>query len=767
MDSKENTITILTKAETLQLLKGKSAVYVIPKGFYFNEKEWFENKLHIIQKIKIFKKSKKKLILRSSAYNEDRIQSSLAGKYRSVVIKNENLNSLIDYMFSQFQPNKLNQVLVQEFIEKPLLSGVLFSRDVKFGAPYYVIEIDRKTKTTDQITSGKLIDFEKYYIVRNYGEKFSTPEIRKILKATVLCEKLLNNDCVDIEFAIKDNKVYIFQVRPLYIDSKIKIVPRNRFYKNIRGISNQIELLKKKNSLNIWTRMSDWNIVELIGKNPLPLTSSMFNLLIMEGVWKKARTDIGYSNTLTNKLSQYFISMPFIKVYDSFYSLIPNNLSKNLKFRLIRYYIDRLLKNPNLHDKIEFDVIYSIGEVLSNNNYNNYRKFGFHDDELKIIKCQVTNVFNNIINQKYLEHFINIAEASIQKIKSNQEIIKTASLQTLKKNIYDYKKNLIYSFCGIARCAFLLKEIVFSLQKKKLLNHEMISDIYRTLNTRNMQFVRMLNDRNIVDEFGSIRPDMFNYLSKPLRNDISLINNDYQPGYQSVSYSKPTKIEAAGISMINDLFISKNIKLNYESLLYYFTLSTFYREHVKFYIGYLIDMIFDWIEFNLEEKLNLTPETIAFLKVSDILNGNKCPIKLQDISRKRQNLYEISLSINLPDVLMNNNDVFSFTQKNTTPNFVTTNKAVGELVFWSPNHRNNIQNKIVLLERADPGFDWIFRNNIKGFITAYGGCNSHMAIRAQECNLPAILGIGISNFEKAKNFKNIKIDCSRQYFELY
>ena len=41
----------------------------------------------------------------------------------------------------------------------------------------------------------------------------------------------------------------------------------------------------------------------------------------------------------------------------------------------------------------------------------------------------------------------------------------------------------------------------------------------------------------------------------------------------------------------------------------------------------------------------------------------------------------------------------------------------------------NIKNKIILIEKADPGFDWIFSKKIKALITKYGGVNSHMSIK--------------------------------------
>ena len=71
-------------------------------------------------------------------------------------------------------------------------------------------------------------------------------------------------------------------------------------------------------------------------------------------------------------------------------------------------------------------------------------------------------------------------------------------------------------------------------------------------------------------------------------------------------------------------------------------------------------------------------------------------------------------------------------------------------IFLIKNKKSNLTNKIVLIENADPGYDFIFTKNIKGLITKYGGSNSHMAIRCSELNIPAAIGVGDKNFEKYK-----------------
>jgi phosphoenolpyruvate-protein kinase (PTS system EI component) len=76
-----------------------------------------------------------------------------------------------------------------------------------------------------------------------------------------------------------------------------------------------------------------------------------------------------------------------------------------------------------------------------------------------------------------------------------------------------------------------------------------------------------------------------------------------------------------------------------------------------------------------------------------------------------------------------------------------------------------IKNKIVLIESADPGFDWIFTCGIKGLVTAYGGANSHMAIRANELHIPAAIGVGEAFFKEIMKKKILTLDClKRQIF---
>ena len=52
-----------------------------------------------------------------------------------------------------------------------------------------------------------------------------------------------------------------------------------------------------------------------------------------------------------------------------------------------------------------------------------------------------------------------------------------------------------------------------------------------------------------------------------------------------------------------------------------------------------------------------------------------------------------------------------------------------------------------------------FSYPISGLITAWGGANSHMAIRAGELGLPAVIGAGEILFKRWSSAKKLFIDC--------
>ena len=155
-----------------------------------------------------------------------------------------------------------------------------------------------------------------------------------------------------------------------------------------------------------------------------------------------------------------------------------------------------------------------------------------------------------------------------------------------------------------------------------------------------------------------------------------------------------------------------------------------------------------------------------------VLNSysNLSTIKLKKIFKnnikENKNSHNLLKKIRLPDFISNEKEVYIHEINNNDPSYITNKKVMGKILEYSKKQMNNFDKKIVLIENADPGFDFIFSYNILGLVTKYGGANSHMAIRCLENNIPAIIGAGEKKYELIKKSSVVHIDCELKKFDI-
>ena len=135
---------------------------------------------------------------------------------------------------------------------------------------------------------------------------------------------------------------------------------------------------------------------------------------------------------------------------------------------------------------------------------------------------------------------------------------------------------------------------------------------------------------------------------------------------------------------------------------------------------------------------------------------------LEELSNLRYSKYKISKYLNFPSVISDETSLYAFQVPETEPSFITDQVISANLLKMDSKvliNSKNLKGFIVAIENADPGYDFILSLNIAGLITAYGGPNSHMSIRASEFSIPAVIGIGKENFDKLKINFLTTIDC--------
>ena len=122
--------------------------------------------------------------------------------------------------------------------------------------------------------------------------------------------------------------------------------------------------------------------------------------------------------------------------------------------------------------------------------------------------------------------------------------------------------------------------------------------------------------------------------------------------------------------------------------------------------------------------------------------------------------------LNMPDFLSEVNDLYIQKDNAKVANYITENIVVGKILeIKNIKDYSKLDNKIVLLKNADPGYDFIFSRKLKGLITCYGGANSHMSIRCLELDIPAIIGVGSKVYNEISNLNSIEINCKQNFYK--
>ena len=188
------------------------------------------------------------------------------------------------------------------------------------------------------------------------------------------------------------------------------------------------------------------------------------------------------------------------------------------------------------------------------------------------------------------------------------------------------------------------------------------------------------------------------------------------------------------------------------------------REYAKFiFTKSLSDILYLITELGKEFNLNVNDLSYcninclkeSYSKTDDIKTTLYSSIK----TGKKE--YLKTCSINLPPLIKNPTDIFSFELISSEPNFITQKIIQSDIIFEGAS-KEKFPGKILMIENADPGYDWIFLHKIRGFITKYGGLNSHMAIRAAELGIPAAIGTGEVLYKSWSKAKIINMDCANR-----
>ena len=766
-------LSFQTKARNLLNLKDKLKNAKVLDVFICSLKQLKQNKQSILDGIKFLNTDS--LIIRSSSKNEDSFTNSNAGAFLSIANINANDENAILKAIEEVgnsMPFEDDEILIQAMIKNINKCGVAFSVDKDNFSPYFCIQFD-ENGSNSSITDGSAKSAKTYFHYKN-DDNIKDFHMKKVIDMIKELELLFDCHFLDVEFAFDDkDELFCLQVRPLIMQNKINLYDSikkealQRLYKRFNSL--QIPRPRVLGKRAIFGVMPDWNPAEIIGLRPKRLAFSLYKEIITDNVWAYQRDNYGYKDLRSHPLIHSFLGIPYVDVRLSFNSFIPKDLDDEIASKLVDYYLDKLYKNHDLHDKIEFDIVFSCYDFNINKKLSNLLNNDFNENEIKRIEFSLLNLTNSILSTKNGLCLKDIEKS--KKMMIYYENIINSNLSLIDKIywlIEECKRYGTLPFAGVARAAFVAMTLLNSLVEIGFFTKEEKNEFLNSLHTISKTLSKQMcnlnenNKKEFLEKFGHLRAGTYNILSP--RYDENF-NNYFDISKKSKQEEeKEFKLSNEKMQKLNKLLKEHGIKINANEFFNFLKTAIEGREFVKFEFSKLLSKAISLIE-ELGKYYEISKEDMAHLDIQSILNlystlysKNPKNTFLTQINQNKEE-YDITLAIKLPSLLTDANQIFGFFANNINANYITQKSISANIALEND---KDLEGKIVLIYAADPGYDYLFTKNIAGFITCYGGANSHMAIRASELGMPAVIGVGEENFKKYLKASKLRIECQNE-----
>lgn len=767
-------LSFSTKAVTLTRLQGVLACARIAPLVYFSVAEWQDNQGVCLARVRSGLPGAP-WIVRSSCQREDSSNGSNAGAFLSLPqIEGDGLVAAIEQVIASYGTAvPEDQVLVQPMLQNVLRSGVAFSHDPNTCAPYRVVNW-AEGHDTALVTGGQG--------GRIWQQAAHSPVAAPATLAPViaLLEELLErfgDQPVDCEFAVTSDggqeTLWLLQARPLMLPGQPERSARQAERlqkiadKVVRGMQPHSFLMGKK---TVYGVMPDWNPAEIVGVRPKPLALSLYRELITDAIWAYQRHNYGYRNLRSFPLMPHFFGLPYIDVRLSFNSFIPADLDEGLAGRLADYYIDRLLAEPTLHDKVEFEIVYSCYTLDLPKRLARLGDAGFSREEQGAIAHSLRRLTNKIVHPK--KGFWRQDSAKLDVLNARRENLLASSADPLERIYWlleDAKRYGTLPFAGLARAGFIAVQMLKSLVAVGVFSSLEYDAFIASVSTVSGQLARdraSLDKSTFLARYGHLRPGTYDILS-PRYDEAPHLYFDWEVRPPMPEPVKPFSMTLPQMREIVKLLKSHGLHGNAVGLFDFLQAGIELRELAKFHftrnlsdaLALIVQCGSDW-GFSRDEMAYCD---ISVFRELHIAAGDPHDMLQRSIEHGKAR-HQDSLHTTLPPLIAKPDDVWGFEWPETAPNFITQKQVTARVAGYD--QLSALNGAVVCIPNADPGFDWLFAYPIAGLITAWGGANSHMAIRAGELGLPAVIGAGEVLYRRWSQAQRLHIDCAGRRCEV-
>ena len=597
-------------------------------------------------------------------------------------------------------------------------------------------------------------------------------------------ERLVDGDCIDVEFAVEtDGAVRIFQVRRITTQPNWNRGIASQVNDGIGRAREFIEMRYGKSGATVDTplvtvlgKMPDWNPAEMIGTAPRPLALSLYRHLITDRTWRLARGEMGYQHRVGRPLMVSLLGQPFIDTRESFYSFLPVGLEESIQNRIVDTWLNHLRANHHLHDKVEFEVATTAFSFDFDLKARPLLETVLSDDEFVKYRATLKDLTSRHIKGELgsmAEQFDSI-ELLHQRRAAAMDAATEPSLELVAELLEDAIELGSLPFSILARHGFIAVNFLRAMVDLAIISPQESDGFQGSISTVATEFLSdlaCLSDAaadvsGFNDKYGHLRPGTYDILS--LRYDSrEAIRTFSAPDASQHSLTKEFSLSKETLARIDQALGAEEMGFDAKHLVNYMRQAIIGREYAKFAftknLSDALEVTAAW-----GSRFGLTRDELSFIDYRILMDemtgtpGRSIEGSLREASESGRLHYGETLAARLPFLIERLSDLYIVPLGIDHPNFITRKNTSANIVEVTGKTLDPsvVDGKIVLIESADPGYDWIFSRSIQGLITRFGGANSHMAIRCAEFQLPAAIGCGEQIFERARAAMSVELHCA-------
>jgi len=769
-----------TKAEALEQLAPRLACARVLPQVRTDVRGWRADPDAVLALVRARGWLDQPLIVRSSARGEDQAGASLAGRFPSIrdCRGEAALRSAIEQVAAAL-PADDDQLFVQPCLCDVRSSGVVFTRDPGSGGHYAIVAYDQRSGRTDLITSGRAVE-PRTYLHHESAPPAADPELVRVLELSRELQRLLECAALDIEYAcVDDGLPYLLQVRALAAAAGAP-AEADEEARALRRVQRRVEELGGPHpyllgGAPIFGAMPDWNPAEVLGARPRPLALSLYRELVTDGIWAYQRRNYGYRDLRSFPLVHSFAGLPYVDVRVSFHSFVPADLGDELGGRLVDEYAHRLLARPPDHDKVEFSIVDSCATLDLEQRLARLPAARFSPADRARIADSLRTLTNRITSGPQCLFRLDLDKIAALERRQQEFAGRAAGLDPLSRaywRLEDCKRYGTLPFAGIARAAFIALQILDSLVGTGLLERaerELVLHSSDSVRARMDRDLAMLPRAQFLARYGHLRPGTYEVTTP--RYDEAPDAYFGAPGGGAARAEPPHRrfeLDAPRKRRLDAELAAQGLAHDARSLFEFFYDAIEGREHAKFvFTRSLSDALVDLVE--VARNAGFSRDDLSYAEF-DALRGlhSSCDDPRAVLERSIEAgraRHAVTRRLTLPALITAPSDVLAFHLSPSEPNYVGQARVEGPALAAAC-AGESLRGAIVLLPNADPGHDWIFAHGVAGFVTQYGGYNSHMAVRALELGVPAVIGAGEELYRRWSLARRLRLDCLNRKVEV-